>query len=318
MNIPISKLGEFGLIERFKKLIKTDSSVIAGSGDDCAVLKFDKDKYQLFTCDMIVEGVDFRIEDSPYLIGRKALAIAISDIAACGGLPRYCLVSLGMPKGTSLKFVDWLFKGMLRLAKQYKINIVGGDLSRAGRLTIDISMLGLVEKRYLALRSGAKKKDIIFVTGELGGSILGKHLRFIPRLKEARYLVKNFKVNAMIDISDGLLQDLGHILKASKVGAVIYEDLIPISKPRPFYYKNLRGAKKGRGKQAVTINDALYMGEDFELLFTLPLNEAKKILRKKITGFKVIGEIVDKKYRLRLIDKKGQEKVITSRGFRHF
>lgn len=272
----INKLGEFGLIERFRRLIKTDSTLIKGSGDDCAVLKFDRNNYQLFTCDMIVEGVDFRAGDDPYLIGRKALAVSISDIASCAGLPRHCLVSLGMPKDTSLKFIDRLFKGMLDIAAKFNINIAGGDVSSNKALTIDVSMLGVVEKKYLLLRSGAKSGDIICVTGELGGSIRGKHLKFNPRVKEARFLAKNFKINSMIDISDGLTQDLAHILAQSNVGAVIYESLIPVS------------------KDAHSLKEALSMGEDFELLFTLPRHEAKKIIRRRLRGFKIIGEIVDK------------------------
>ena len=295
----ITKIGEFGLIERIKKFIQTDATVVKGLGDDCAVLKLDKNNYQLFTCDMIVEGTDFRLRDSPYLIGRKALAVSISDIAACAGLPRYCLVSLGLPKNTSVEFIDKLLKGILDLAKKYKINLVGGDLSRARQLTIDISMLGIVEKKYLCLRSKARVGDIIFVTGELGGSILVKHLRFTPRLKEARFLVKNFPVNAMIDISDGLTQDLGHILKESAKGAIIYADLIPVN------------------KQA-SLKDALYMGEDFELLFTLSPCQAKKLFLRGLTNFRPIGEITHKKYGLRLVDKKGREKIIKPKGFQHF
>ena len=296
----ITKIGEFGLIERFRKQIKTDTTVIKGSGDDCAVLKFNKDKYLLFTCDMLVEGVDFRPNEKPYLIGRKSVAVSISDIAACAGMPYYCLVSLGLPKKTSIDFADKLFKGMLDIAKKFKINIVGGDLSRAGKLVIDVSMLGIVEKKYLVLRNGAKVGDIIFVTGSLGGSIQGKHLKFTPRLKEARYLVKNFKVNSMIDISDGLAQDLGHILEQSKVGAIIYEDLIP------------------RDKKARNLKEALYMGEDFELLFTLSPGEARKIYRKRLVNFRPIGEIVDKRYGFSMISKKGRVEVIIHKGYRHF
>jgi len=296
----LSEIGEFGLIERLKKSIKIDSSVIEGSGDDCAVLKFDRNRYQLFTCDMITEGVDFLAKDKPELIGRKALAVSMSDIAACGGIPRYCLVSLGIPKNISVEKIDKISRGMFNLAREYKVNIVGGDLSRANRLTIDVSMLGIVEKRNLCLRSGAKIGDIIFVTGELGGSILGKHLRFIPRLKEARFLVKNFKVNAMIDISDGLSQDLGHILKQSKVGAIIYEDLIPLN------------------RQARSFREALFMGEDFELLFTLSHKEAKRLLKKNTGLFKPIGEITDQKYVLRLVEKSNKEKIIRPKGFQHF
>lgn len=296
----LSGIGEFGLIERFKKSLKTDSSVIKGSGDDCAVIKFNKDKYLLFTCDMIVEGVDFTSRDRLQLVGRKALAVSISDIAACAGIPRYAVVSLGMPKSTTLRIADKITQGMFGLAREYKVNIVGGDISSSGQLTIDVGMLGFVEKRYLVLRSGARGGDIIFVTGELGGSLYGKHLKFIPRLKEARFLVKKFKINAMIDISDGLVQDLSHILKASRLGAILYETLIPVS------------------KHARNPDEALYMGEDFELLFTLSHNAAKRLLRDNPLHFKPIGQIVEEKRGLIMVTKDGREKIIQPRGFTHF
>ena len=165
----IGKIGEFGLIERIRKSIKTDSSVFKGSGDDCAVIKFDKDRFLLATCDMLVEDVDFTKRDSPYLVGRKAMAVSVSDIAACGGIPRYALVSLGLPKSSSVELTDKICKGLIDLADIFKINIVGGDLSRSEKITLDVSMLGLVEKKYLVLRDNARVGDMIFVTGGLGG-----------------------------------------------------------------------------------------------------------------------------------------------------
>src|SRR3989338_12633 len=165
MKMLVKEIGEFGLIERFRKAIKTDSSVIRGSGDDCAVLAFDKSRYQLFTCDMIVEGVDFTLQDDPFFIGRKALAVQVSDIAACAGIPRHCLVSLAMPGNISVGVIDIIFKGMRHIAKKYNINIAGGDISRAKQLTIDVSMLGIVEKNNLVLRNGARIGDMIFVSG---------------------------------------------------------------------------------------------------------------------------------------------------------
>ncbi len=296
----VREIGEFGLIERMRKSIKTDSSVIVGSGDDCAVLEFDKKHYQLFTCDMLVEGVDFTKNTDPSLVGRKALAVSISDIASCGGIPRYAVVSMGIAKNYSVESVDKILKGMVNLANAYKVNIVGGDISKSSKLVLDLSMLGVVEKKFLTLRNGARKGDIIFVSGALGGSIKGKHLKFTPRLKEARLLVKNFKVNSMIDISDGLTQDLNHILKTSNKGAVIYESLIPIS-------RDARG-----------LEDALSGGEDFELLFTLAHPQAKKLLFKYGVIFHPIGEIVDNKYGLRLITNNGREKNILQKGFQHF
>lgn len=296
----ISQVGEFGLISRFRKSIKTDSSVIKGSGDDCAVIKFDRENYLLFTCDMITQGVDFLPGDDPYLIGKKAVNISISDIAACGGRPRYCLIALGLPAKSPLTYIDRLAKGFFAASGKYKVNIAGGDVSRANKLTIDVSMLGVVKKENLVLRGGAKKGDIIFVTGSLGGSIRGKHLSFNPRLKEAQFLAENFHPSAMIDISDGLLQDLGHILEESRAGAVIYEDLIPLS------------------QEARNLSEALYMGEDFELLFTLRPQDAKRLVSKRPAGFKPIGEIIGKGFGLKIVDRAGRERAVKPRGFRHF
>ncbi len=296
----VKDLGEFKLIERFRKQIKPDSSLIVGSGDDCAVLKFDKKRYQLFTCDLLVENVDFTLKDDPYLIGRKAIAVSISDIASSCGLPKHCLISLGVPKDTQVNFLDRLFKGMLDICREYKINIAGGDLSSSSKLVIDVAMLGLVENNRLALRSMAKPGDYIFVTGEFGGSILGKHFKFTPRIREARFLSDNFKTHAMIDVSDGLAQDLGHILARSKVGALIYEELIPLS------------------SQARDLSDALNSGEDFELIFTMPQSEGKRLLGRRIVNFKLIGEVVDKKYGFKLAYSSGKIKDIKLKGFTHF
>lgn len=296
----LSDLGEIALIERIKKSISTDSSVVKGSGDDCAVLKLDAKRYTLATSDLLVEGTDFTHKDDAYLVGRKAIAVSLSDIAACAGIPRYCLVSLGVPAATKVAFAARLLKGMRDIAKIYRLNIVGGDLSRARQLVIDVSIFGVVEKKNLVLRSGARCGDIIFVSGALGGSISGKHLKFTPRLKEARFLAQNFKLNSMIDISDGLAQDLNHLLRESGVGAVIYEELIPLD------------------KAAAGLCDALYSGEDFELLFTMPLEEARRLIRKKMKPFRPIGEIRDKSCGLRLIDRNNREKILKPGGFRHF
>lgn len=288
------------MIERFKKSIKLDNSVIRGSGDDCAVIKSDKANYLLFTCDMIVEGIDFKSTDNPELVGRKALAVSISDIAACAGMPRYAVVSIGLPVNSTVEKARRIAKGLFDLAGQYNINVVGGDLSRARNLVIDVSILGIVKKSKLVLRSGAREGDIILATGVFGGSIKGKHLRFTPRIEEAKFLTDNFKINSMIDVSDGLVQDLNHILTQSKLGAVIYEDLIPLS------------------NKAEGMKDALYSGEDFELLFTMPVSDAKKLLKRDPVNFNPIGEIIKKKYGLRLVDKKGKQKAISPGGFCHF
>lgn len=295
----INKIGEFGLIDRIRRWVKTDASVVKGIGDDCAVIKYTKDKYLLFTCDAIIQDVDFKKSDNPYLVGRKAIAVNISDIAAMAGEPKYALVSLGLPKKTSFAYIRQLYAGINYWAKKFRVNVVGGDISRADKIIINISMIGFTEKKNLILRSTAEEKDIIVVSGPLGGSRHAKHLAFTPRLREARDLVKNYKINSMIDISDGLLQDLRHILKESKKGAVIYADLIPLS------------------KDAHSLNDALTMGEDFELLLTLTLAEAGKLLEKR-RNFKAIGFITKKNIGLVLKDKTGKVIKIKSEGFQHF
>ncbi len=296
----LKDLGEFELIKRFRKKIKTDTMVIRGSGDDCAVLRFNARYHQLFTCDMLVEGVDFYKSTDLYLVGRKALAVSVSDIAACAGVPRHAVVSLGLPKNMPVARVDRLAKGMFDLAAKFGVNIVGGDISAADKLVIDVSMLGEVEKNKLCLRSEAKPGDLIMVTGAFGGSIKGKHLKFTPRLKEARFLVDNFKINAMIDVSDGLLQDLGHVLEQSKAGGVLYESLIPLS------------------KAAKNAEEALCSGEEFELLFTASREEAGRIIKNKKYRFKLIGEIMPESFGLRLIDYESRYSKLKLKGFRHF
>ncbi len=296
----LKDIGEFGLIKRFQKKIKINSSVVKGSGDDCAVLKLNKSSYQLFTCDMIVEGVDFFKTADLRLVGRKALAISISDIAACGGTPQHAVVALGLPKNMQVHQIDRLAKGLFDLAKEFNINIVGGDISSSSKLIIDVSMLGVVQKNKLCLRQGARAGDLIMVTGEFGGAIKGKHLKFTPRLKEAQFLVNNFKINAMIDVSDGLVADLRHILKQSSVGAVLYESLIPLS------------------KQAQGMEEALCSGEEFELLFTASRDQASKIIQSARYHFKVIGEIMPEAFGLRLINSKNEYSKLKFQGYRHF
>ena len=301
----IKDLGEVGLIERISKSIKLDRSVIKGVGDDAAVIAWKADRYMLLTCDMLVEGTHFTLRTAtPFQIGWKAMARNISDIAAMGGLPRYAVVSIGIDPHKSVSFVDGIYKGMKAVASMFKVNIVGGDMARSKKTIIDISITGEVEKKNLVKRSGAKAGDLIFVTGSIGGSIKGKHLKFTPRVREARMLVENFTVSSMIDMTDGLLLDLGRILTASKVGAKIEESLIPIS------------------KAAKSLERAITDGEDFELLFTMPAREGKRFLSTAFAnmspGVTLIGKITDKRHGYILAAKDGKERKVRARGFLHF
>ncbi len=296
----LKQVGEFGLIGRIAGKIKCDRSVIRGIGDDAAVISYTKNKHLLLTTDMLVEGVHFRRQEASFSqIGRKALAVNISDIAAMGGIPKYAVISAGFPKRLSLRAVDEIMRGIEALAKEYSVNIVGGDTVRAEKIVLSISLLGEVKAANLTLRSGARAGDLIFVTGSLGGSRSLKQFNFNPRLKEAQRIIERFSPTAMIDVSDGLASDLQRIAEQSKVGAVIFEQLIPFS----------RGA---------SLKKALYQGEDFELLFTVSLQSARKFYKKDQLPITCIGKIVERKKGLVLIDKQARMASLRQKGFRHF
>ena len=305
MGLKIKDIGEINFIKSVAKRAAADSSVVKGVGDDAAVLKWTKDKYLLFTCDMLVENVHFRLRDAkPFEIGWKALGRSISDIAAMGGVPRHAVVAIGVRPETPVKFLDNIYKGIRALADKFRINIVGGDTSRSQITVIDISLVGEVEKRNLVLRSGARTGDLILVTGAIGGSLKGKHLNFTPRLAEARRIVGNFKVNSMIDISDGLILDMWRIIDASRVGARIYKNAVPISKEADSFEKGVRD------------------GEDFELLFTMAPKEARRFFKTALadmaTPVTLIGEVVDKKYGYNIVKEDGREEKLRVEGYLHF
>lgn len=301
----LKDVGEIKLIESFAKAMRLDRSVVKGSGDDAAVIRWTRDKYLLLTCDMVVEGVHFRSKDaSPFQIGWKAMARNISDIAAMGGIPRHALVSVAIDRDLPLSFVQKLVKGMNAAARKFGVSIVGGDMSESRKLVIDISLTGEVEKKNVVFRSGARAGDVILVTGSIGGSRKGKHLDFIPRVEEARRLVKNLKINSMIDVSDGLVIDLWRILKASSVGAELYANAIPVS------------------RQAASLESALSEGEDFELLFTMGIKEAKRFFKTHLAGMKtpvtLIGEITRRSEGYRMIGVDGKVRRLGPDGYVHF
>ncbi len=296
-------LGEFDLIDRIAGRIKVSPRVLKGIGDDAAVLRYKKDRFLLFTTDMLVEGRHFYRRSGGYLIGKKSLSVNISDIAAMGGLPKSALIALGLPASLDVRYVDELYRGMREIAREFKIDLAGGDIVGSEKIIIDIALLGEVERKSIVLRSGAKEGDSIFLTGAIGGALKGRHLTFKPRLKEARFLVRRFKIHSMIDVSDGLLADIGHILRSSQVGAVIYEKDIPLS------------------KDAKDFDSGVTDGEDFELVFTMSQAEGKRL--GKIWPFKTrisrIGEIKNTRKKLFiLVRKSGRKKRIRSLGYTHF
>src|SRR5580692_2067570 len=225
-------MNEFELISRLTKSLPTNETVIAGPGDDCAVLDFGlPGKLFLFKTDAVVEGIHFTGGTPSEKIGRKALARCLSDVAAMAGSPSVALVTIGLPKKFDAEFVVKIYDGLNTLAKKYGVAIVGGETTtNPGGVFISIALLGTVGRGKQVSRSGAKAGDAIFVTGELGGSLLGRHLDFEPRISEALWLAENFTIHSMADLSDGLAGDLRHILSASGVGAGLLKTAIPVSR----------------------------------------------------------------------------------------
>ena len=285
-------MNEFELIARLTKLLPTNKNVVVGAGDDCAVLDLGvPEKLILFKTDAVVEGIHFTKETPPEKIGRKALARCLSDIAAMAGTPTAALVTMALPENFDTEFVAKIYDGLNALAEKSGVAIVGGETTtNPERILISIALIGTVPRGKQISRSGAKAGDAIFVTGELGGSLAGRHLEFEPRLTEARWLAEHFSIHALMDLSDGLAGDLRHILNASKVGAEILKSAVPISRAA-----KLRAKENSAAKPAVVA--ALTDGEDFELLFTIASKDAVKLLdawKKKFPKLKLscIGKIV--------------------------
>jgi thiamine-monophosphate kinase len=256
----------------------------------------------LVTTDALIEGVHFRRKGLSYFaLGQKALAASISDIAAMGGWPTHAVVTIGLPQGLNVKAVDQLYQGLTRLAKRNKIDIVGGDTVASPKaLMVSITLLGAVEKKNLLLRSTARVGDLICVTGRFGGpAAKGYSSRYslpVTRYLEARALAKAKLATAMIDSSDGLVRSVLEICKASKVGARIFEGQVPIAK-------------------GATLAQALYGGEEYELVFTTRPGRRLKAKGQRST---VVGQVVEQRGGVKLVDKRGRIKKLRSGGYEHF
>ncbi len=309
-------MNEFELIARLTQSLPTNETVVTGAGDDCAVLDLGvPEKLILFKTDAVVEGVHFTRETPPEKIGHKALARCLSDIAAMAGTPTAALVTVALPKEFNADFIAQIYDGLNALAKKYSVAMVGGETTtNPERILISISMLGTVSRGKQVLRSGAKVGDAIFVTGELGGSLAGKHLDFEPRLEEARWLAEHFSLHALMDLSDGLAGDLRHIVNTSKVGAMLLKSALPIAREA-----RLRAKGSSAAKPAVLA--ALTDGEDFELLFTLAGKDAVKLLdawKKQFPKVRLscVGKIVAGEG-ITLQDKNSSHK-LNANGYVHF
>lgn len=327
---------EFALIDKIAhKFIKYSHNVRKGIGDDAAVVKYNKDKYLLYTCDSLVSGIHFSEKFStPYQIGQKAAAVNISDIAAMGGKPNHFLVSLFLPESTTEKFIDGLYQGLTEECNLYSIDIIGGNIAKSSQFIIDLFLIGEVPRQNLLLRSGAKVGDLVLVIGNLGDSAAGlkllqnpklnipekdreklisRHLTPTPRIKEGMFISELKKATSMIDISDGLSSDLGHICDESQVGVKLFTDKIPVC-------DSVKKVAQSTGLSFIDL--ALNGGEDYELCFTVPAQYASVVSRKmKKEGVKkitVIGEIIPKIQGRWLIDNMGKKSPLKTKGWDHF
>jgi len=237
-------------------------------GDDCAVLPLDAHYDLILTSDPLIQGVHFAPGTDPEAIGWKAAARVLSDFAAMGADPQYLLINLVAPPEKDFQTLEKIYAGVSKVRKLFDVDLVGGDLAQGPVLELHVFGVGRVAKGKALLRSGAHPGDVIYVTGPLGGSFeSGKHLNFMPRIKEAKWLRQSGFVRCMMDISDGLATDLRHILKASKVGAALDSAAIPVGTAGPAVHGRL-------GEASLPLEKALFDGEDFELLFTVRAEDA--------------------------------------------
>ncbi|HYP29773.1 MAG TPA: thiamine-phosphate kinase [Blastocatellia bacterium] len=335
--------GEFQIISKIRERARPGERVAVGIGDDAAVISCEGPSDLLACCDLMIEGVHFRLDwMPPDAIGRKALAVTLSDVAAMGGVPKFAMVSIALPRASSSELASEVMRGVIEVSEASGVSLVGGDTSGSpGALFIDTSVIGECATGRAVTRAGAKPGDRIFVTGSLGASMLGlgllqsghrldqfmkddagesadnmimrallRHLSPAPRLKEGRLIGEAHIASAMIDISDGLSGDLSHILEESRCGAIIKADAVPVSE----CVKTLAAA----GMKIEPLNLALHGGEEYELLFTVSQEKSDRLIElskdfdEPIT---MIGEIVE--HPGLYLDRDGQLEVLTPSGYEH-
>lgn len=330
----ISEYGEFKLIEKIAKDTIYDSQrVVVGIGDDTAVEKITPGYLLLSTCDALVDGVHFLLDKiPPKQLGRKSVAVNLSDIAAMGGKPTSILITLALPKDITVNWVEDLYVGIKEMCSLYKVNIMGGDMVSSPFVCINITALGEVKPEYLIKRSGACVGDVIMVTGALGDSGAGleiikrglekelywsklveKHLNPVPQVLEGQFLAKTGFVTSMNDISDGLASEIREISEASKVGVELWEEKIPFS-------SLLLDAAEKFAISPVKL--ALTGGEDYQLVFTCKNNKVKylkEIFTKEFAKeLYIIGEIKPIEYGIKLKNLRGQYNELLVKGYNHF
>jgi thiamine-monophosphate kinase len=280
---------EAELIDWLGRHLPSHRDLTVGIGDDAAVLRWGAGPGCVVTVDVVMDGVDFHLaEVAVGRIGHKALAVNLSDLAAMAARPRAVVVGLVLPRQGGLQLAKELYAGMLPLTGRYDVALAGGDInSWDGPLVVSVTAIGEVTPHGSLRRSGAQPGDAVVVTGSLGGSRLGKHLDFEPRVNEALLLAERYKLHAGIDISDGLSLDLSRLCEASGCGAIVDLARVPVDLDAAEWARQLADG-------STALDHALADGEDFELLLTLPPDEAARLLADQPLDIPItqIGEIV--------------------------
>ena len=298
----VGEIGEVKTIERLVSMLGTCSDLRVGAGDDCAVTHIvGTNEDQVFTTDPLIESVHFLPTDDPIRIGNKAAGRVFSDLAAMGANPQWLLVNVVAPASLEVRALEEIYSGITKLCRQFGATLIGGDLAEGVVLELHLFGTGTLPAGSALLRSGAQVGDCIFTTGKLGGSRAGKHLDFVPCVKEGIFLRESGYVHSMVDLSDGLGSDLRHILRASRVGAQLDSSLIPC---------------------VDSIEAALFDGEDFELLFTVASSDVEQLHQKWNQQFETplhqIGTITKAVELLELRGADGFFQSIEGKGFSHF
>lgn len=298
---------EFELIRWIAEQTPPGDGLVNGIGDDCAVLELPGGETIVVTTDMLIEGTHFRSGDAPEDIGYKAIAVSISDVAAMGCRSLHAFLAVGLPGGFADSFAKGLLRGALQAAGRFGVSLAGGDTTASpGGLSICSTLIGAPPAgRSPVLRSGATAGQSVLVTGRLGGSLAGRHLRFVPRQNEALELVAHYPVGAMIDLSDGLSSDARHVAQRSGVRLRLNGDRIPVSED-----------VRSEDPVLAALND----GEDFELLFTAAAPDARDLQRTGLAGTPVtiIGEVVSGTPGVTLVKADGDETELAAGGYEHF